>query len=196
MFRSKLFPRHLRRRQVGKRMADKLRPKAAFAIEALLEREDDQHLANVFPHLLDAALLPRPELRADIVNDGHAELVELARQAQVEFGEVDEHRGVWPSPFGLAHHFAEAAIDERNVPDDLDNADFGNLSRIHQKVATGGAHLVSANAEELQLERRSLVRELAAQSFHQLRAIKFAGGLSRGDEDTHTGIMTGQRCQL
>src|SRR5664280_1118161 len=196
MFRSKLLPRHLRRRQVGKRMADKLRLNAALAVEALLERENHQHLANIFPHLLDATLLPRPELRADVVNDRYPALVQLARQAQIEIGEVDEHRGVWPSPFGLAHNFAEAAIDERNVLDDLDNADFGDLSRIHQKVATGGAHLVSANAEELQIGRRSLVRELAAQSFHQLRAIKFAGGLSRGDEDTHTGIMTGQRCQL
>src|SRR5664280_395570 len=196
MFRSKLLPRHLRRRQVGKRMADKLRLNAALAVEALLERENHQHLANVFPHLLDAALLPRPELRADIVNDGHAELVQLARQAQVEFGEVDEHRGVWPSPFGLAHHFAEAAIDERNVLDDLHDADFGDLSRIHQKVATGRAHLVSANAEELQIGRRSLTRELAARSFHELGAIELAGGLSRGDEDTHTGIMTGQRSRL
>src|ERR1035441_2647826 len=101
-------------------MADKLRLNAALAIEALLEREDQQHPANVFAYLLDAALLPRPELRADVVNDRHAALVQLARQAQVELGEVDEHGGVWPSPFGLAHHFAEAAIDERNVLDDLD----------------------------------------------------------------------------
>ncbi len=35
-------------------------------------------------------------------------------------------------PFGLVHHLAEAAIDERNVLDYLDDADFGDLSRIHQ----------------------------------------------------------------
>jgi len=121
--------------------------------------------------------------------------VQFACQAQVEIGKVDKHGGVWPPPFGLAHHFAEAAIDERNVLDYLDNADLGDLARIHQKIATGGAHLVSANAEELQVGRRSLMGELAAQSFHELGAIKLAGGLSRGDEDTHSGIMTGRSCQ-
>jgi hypothetical protein len=40
-----------------------------------------------------------------------------------------------------------------------------------------------------------LTRELESQSFHELGAIELAGGLSRGDEDTHTGIMTGQRRQ-
>src|ERR1700690_3993328 len=116
-------------------MANKLRLNAALAIEALLEGEDHQHLANVFAYLLDAALFPRPQLRADVVNDRHAALVQLARQAQVEIRKVDQHGGVWESLFGLAHHFAKAAIDERNVLDDLDNADFGDLARIHQKVA-------------------------------------------------------------
>jgi hypothetical protein len=35
-----------------------------------------------------------------------------------------------------------------------------------------------------------LTRELESQSFHELGAIELAGGLSRGDEDTHTRIMT------
>src|ERR1039458_1696816 len=96
-------------------MADKLRLNAALAIKALLEGKDHQHLANVLAHLLDAALLPRPQLRADVVNDRHSAVVQLARQAQVELGKVDEHRGVWPSPFGLAQDLVEAAIDERNV---------------------------------------------------------------------------------
>src|ERR1035438_3031449 len=109
-------------------MADKLCLNASLAIEALVEGEDHQHLANIFAHLLDAALLPRPELRADVVNDRHPKLVQLARQAQVEIGKVDQHRGVWPSPFGFAHHFAEAAIDERNVLDHLDDADLDRKS--------------------------------------------------------------------
>src|ERR1019366_1337542 len=107
---------------VGKRMADKLHLNAALAIEAFLEGEDHHHPANIFAHALDAALLPRPKLRADVVNDRHAALVQFARQAQVEIGKVDEHRGVRPPPFDLAHHVAKAAIDERNVLDHLHDA--------------------------------------------------------------------------
>ena len=104
-------------------------------------------------------LLPRPQLRADVINDRYPALVQFARQAQVEVGEVDEHRGVWASPFRLAHHLAEAAIDGRNVLDHLDDADLGDLARVHQELATGGAHLLAANAEELQRSARGVCCE-------------------------------------
>jgi hypothetical protein len=35
-------------------------------------------------------LLPGPELRADEVDDGNAEAVEFAGEAEVDLGEVDE----------------------------------------------------------------------------------------------------------
>jgi hypothetical protein len=59
------------------------------AIERLLEREDHQHPVDVLPHQPDALLLPGPQLRADEVDDGNAEAVELPGQPEVDFWEVD-----------------------------------------------------------------------------------------------------------
>ncbi len=111
VFGRKLFPGHRRWWQVGKRMADKLRLDAVLAIEAFFEREDHQHLAHVLANALDATLLPRPKLRTDVINDRHAAFVQFACQTQIEVRKVDENGGVWPSPFGLTHHLAKAAID-------------------------------------------------------------------------------------
>ena len=185
VFAGKLLAGDARRGQVGQRMADELRRNAALAIKLLFEGKDHQHLANVLAHALDAALLPRPQLRADVVDDGHAALVQLARQAQVEVGEVDEHGGVRTASLGFANHLAKAAIDRGNVLDDLDDADLGDLSRIDQQIAAGGAHLLAAHAEELDAGRRIGLGDLPPQSLDQLCAVEFAGGFARRDQNSH-----------
>src|SRR5271167_4936671 len=130
-------------------MSDELRFDATLAVERLLEREDHQHAAAVLPHKLDSSLLPRPELRAHVVNDRHAALVQLAGKAEVEVREVDEHTHVGGAPLSLVQHLVEAAIDGGNVLDDFNDADFGDLTSVRQQLAAGRAHLVSADAEEL-----------------------------------------------
>ncbi len=106
---AKCFASDRRQRQVGQRMPDKFRVDTALAIELLFEGEDDQHLAHVLPHQLDARLPPRPQLRADVINHRDPALVQLARQPKVEVGEVDEHSGVWFSPLGLGRPLCETA---------------------------------------------------------------------------------------
>ena len=82
------------RRKIGERMADELGCDAALAVELLFEGEDNQHLADVLANALDAPLLPSPQLRADVVNDGYVQLMEFASKAQVEVWEVDENSGI------------------------------------------------------------------------------------------------------
>ena len=166
-------------------MADKFRRNAALAIKLFFEGKDHQHLANIFPHALNAALLPRPQLRADVVDHRHAALVQFAGQAQVKVGEVDEHSGVRPATFRLADDLPKPAINRRNVLDDLDDADLGNLSRIDQQIAACGAHLVAAHSEELDVGRRIGLGDLPAQSLDQLCAVEFAGGFARRDQNSH-----------
>src|SRR5271157_743813 len=176
-------------------MPYELRFDAALTIKLLLEREDHQHPADVLTHAFNASLLPGPELRTDVVNDGNAALVKFAGEPQIEIWEVDEHRRIGPAPLRLAHHLAKAAIDGWNVLDDLDDADFGDLASVRQQLAAGRAHLLAADAEEIDLSIRLPLGDLFAQGLHQLCAIKFARCLSCGDEDSHSGIMTGGSCQ-
>src|SRR5580692_7821329 len=76
-------------RQLSEGMADELGVDAALAVERLLEREDDQHAADVLLHQLDAVFLPGPQLRTDEENYRHAEAVELFGEPEVDLGEVD-----------------------------------------------------------------------------------------------------------
>ena len=56
---------------------------------------------------------------------------------------------VGAAALGLADDFAKAAIDGRDMLDDLDNANFGDLARVDQQLASGVAHALSADAEEV-----------------------------------------------
>ena len=77
--------------KLGQRMADKLGVDAALAVKRLLKGKDDQHAVDVPLHQLDAVFLPGPELRADEVDDGNAEAVELLGEPEMDVGKVDEH---------------------------------------------------------------------------------------------------------
>ena len=111
-------------------MPHELSRDATLAIELLLEGKNHQHLVHVFANALDAALLPGPQLRTDVIDNRDSLRVKLAGQAQVEVRKVDQHGCVGASPFRFAHDLAKAAIDVGNVLDDLDDADLGDLARV------------------------------------------------------------------
>src|SRR5258707_13157868 len=63
---------------------------AVPAVKLLLKGKDHDHLANVFLDLLYAAGTPGPDLRADEIEHGNAQAMQLSRQSQVEVREVDQ----------------------------------------------------------------------------------------------------------
>jgi hypothetical protein len=91
-------------------MADEFGGDAALAVELLFKREDDQHALDVFAHEPDAVLLPGPELRADEVDDGNAEAVELLGEAEMNLGKrggfhpADRTHDGRAGPAGCAQH--------------------------------------------------------------------------------------------
>ena len=58
------------------------------------------------------------------------------------------------------------------MAEDFGDADDGEIFRIDDCVAAGGAHAVSADAEEFELQ------VVAAQGFDELRAVHFPGGFA------------------
>src|SRR5579859_7495194 len=107
MLRGKLFARYLWRRRIGQRMSNIADFDAVLAVELLLEREDHDHLADIFLDLLDAAGTPGPYLRADEVENGNAQAVQLARQTQVEVREIEQDGGVRLAPSGFGNQMLE-----------------------------------------------------------------------------------------
>ena len=145
----------------------------------LFEGEDDQHLAHVTLDLRDALRPPRPELRADIVDDGNAAPVKLARQAEVPVGKVDEHGGVRFAGIHRAQQFAEFAPDFRQSGDDLSQADHRDVLGVHDQTTAGAAHAFAAHAEAVQ-------RWLTFfQGGDQQRAVVFAGSFPGRDQQSH-----------
>src|SRR5271169_6422946 len=118
-------------------MPNKLGLNPTLAIKLFFEREDDQHLPHVFPNQLDARLPPRPELWADVVNHRDSALVQFARQAEVEVGEIDEHGGIGTPALRLGDDFVEEPKDTRQVFHYLSQSDHCDLAGVHDQVTSG-----------------------------------------------------------
>jgi hypothetical protein len=90
------------------------------------------------------------------------------------------------------------------VPEDLSDADNGQIFGINDSVAPSGAHPVAADAEEMKLlclcgdsrfrlsggaKLRFLPRGSAAQGFDKLRTVHFAGSFPGRDQDSQAMIV-------
>ena len=95
-----------RRRQLEQRMPDERHRHARRFVERRLERKDHQHAIGDALHRLQPAAAPGPELRADVVHDGHAALVQRARGKEIEIGKVDRDEDVGRRLFRRAHQRA------------------------------------------------------------------------------------------
>jgi hypothetical protein len=72
-----------------------------FLIEVDLEAEKDQHLVHDLADHLQPPATPGPHLRADVVDNLHASLLQLARKPQIELGKVDKNSRGRASPVDL-----------------------------------------------------------------------------------------------
>ena len=157
---------------------------SAIAIELFFEGKDDERLVDVLAQKLDAPLPPCPELWTDVVDDGNAALAHLARHPPVESGRIDDDGKVGAALVGGANQFFVKAENFWEMADDLSDTDDGEVFGVDDDVAAGGAHAVSARAEE-----RDAAGDSSAQSFNQLRSIHFARSFARRDQNLHAAIV-------
>ncbi len=168
-------------------MSDEGRIHSTLAIELLLKGKNHQGLVNVFAKKLDASLTPRPELRAHVVDDRDAALLHLARDPPVECGRVDHDRKIGTAAVGFGDQVMERCVNLGKMAKDLGDADDREVFGVDDRVTSGGAHALTAHAEEFKR------RVLTAQRLDQLRAIHFSRSLAGGDEDAHRGIVMATR---
>ena len=166
-------------------MSDEGRIHAAIAVKLFFERENYQSLVDISAQQADASLTPCPELRANVIDDGDATLAHLASYAPVEGRRINDYGERGMAPVGLGDQLVKQAVDFGQMADDFGNADDGEVLGVDNRVASGGAHAVSAHAEKF---RRRIA---ASQSLDELSAVHFTGGLARGDENSHASIVAG-----
>lgn len=129
-------------------MADVGGGDAAVAEELLFEGEDAQELCQGAAHRVHAILSPRPGLGGDELHYGDAEFPEAFRDAEVEAGGVSEDGEVGFLVRRGAGKFVEDAEDARDVGDDGEQTDDGELALVHDGSDAGGLHAGAGDAEE------------------------------------------------
>ena len=120
--------------------------------ETHLERQDGEQMVYIALDVLDAVLLPRPNLRRDVVEHlGQPVLVHELGDVEIEARVVDQdHRVGSPLPDILLalRHVAE---DGRQVEEHRDEAHIGHLAVVAHQGSSLGGHLVATEEAELGL---------------------------------------------
>src|SRR5580658_1419907 len=153
-------------------MADESRIDSAVAVELFFEGKDHQSFVGVVADEADASLPPCPELRRDVVDHGNAALLHLPGYAPVECGRVDHDGEIGLATVGFFDQMLEQAVDLGQMAKDFGDADYRKIFRVDDRVAAGGTHAVSADAEEFDL------RVEAMQGFDELCAVHFPGSFA------------------
>ena len=156
-------------RQLGQRMSNKCRIDSALPIKLFLEGKDDQGLVNIVAQQANASLAPGPELGCDVLDSGDTTSFHLAGDTPIEGGGVDDDGKVGPAAVSFADESFVETQDLRQMAEDFSDSDNGEILRIDNSVATGGAHAISTDSEEF--ERWIMT----AQGFDEFRAVHFTG---------------------
>src|SRR5439155_3823435 len=121
-------------------MPDKFHIHFRASIDFFFEWKDDEHLIDKLFNLFDTALSPCPYLRADVVEDRSACLLNALRQPQIEIGKIDEDccgRRLALNVFG---QMVEHPIESPEMTNNLERPDNSCLLDIAFQLNAGLAH--------------------------------------------------------
>ena len=163
------------------RMADELGVDAALAVEGLLEWKDDEHLGDALLDPAKTVALPGPELWRDEPYDGDAGAAQVASEAEVHVGEVDEDGDAGAIAADGANETAVARIDVGDVAEDLGDAHDGDVLGAHDLLLVLAGHLGAAEAGE------GCAWEAGAECGDHLGSVGVAGGFASRKEDARIG---------
>ncbi len=153
----------------------------AVGIERGFEREDDEHFGDALLDPAEAAPLPGPELGGDEPDDGNVAAFELAGEAEVDVGEIDEDGGGGGGSVDAADEFAVLGVDVGGVAKDLGDAHVGDVLCADDAGLSGLLHEEAAEAGE------GGGGELLFEGRDELGAVEIARGLAGGEEEVRIG---------
>ena len=162
-------------------MSDEFGLDLAVAVEGLFEGEDDEHLRDALLDPAEALPFPGPELGGDEPDDGDVAVGEVAGDAEVDVGEIDEDGGGGWFSFDGADEFAVLAVDEGGVPEDLGDAHVGDVFGADDAALAGFGHLVAAETGE------GGGGECGGECADDLCAVVVARGLTGREEEVRVG---------
>ena len=138
------------RREIDQRMADELHRHAGLAIDRLLERKDHEHAIGDLANRLDPPGTPRPDLRADVVDDRDAEpLARRARGGKLKSEIVDDDERVGRSGLAASTSRRFAARKCRHLRDDLGEAGDRQAAVVLEETSAGRGELRPAQPADV-----------------------------------------------
>ena len=163
-------------------MADKLHRHRGLAIDRLLEGKDHEHAVGNLPHRLHPPGTPRPQLRADVVDDRNAEAFDAACQRKIEVGKIDDDERVGPLGARPVDQAPKRRQRSRNFRDRLRQARHGKAAVIRNRPAARRDKLGPSEAGHHRAGRKP--DELADQS----AGVQIAGCFAAGKQETRRHI--------
>src|SRR5712675_1794444 len=153
-------------------MADELDGHTGVAINGFLERKYDEHSIRDFANRLDPSWTPRPDLRADVIDDRNAELFAVAGEADVEAKVVDDDQNPRPIGPGRGNESPFRRCKRRHLGDELGETRDGQASVVLEQTTATPHELGPASPTHLARRRQQ------AQFARQRASVKVARGLA------------------
>src|SRR5207302_3556474 len=99
--------------------ADNNRAQTGCHIELGFKWKDTEHKINGLSHLGNATLVPRPDLRANVINNFQVWEFHVQRmgKAQVKSRVIDQHDCTWPHRINLRNGCLKLLSKKRVTPD-------------------------------------------------------------------------------
>src|SRR3954462_9602473 len=145
-------------------MSDELDRAAGVPVNRLFERKDHEHAIGNGLNRLDATGPPRPDLRADVVDDRNPKRLEVAGEADIEAEIVDDDEDVWTVGSGGRHEATFGRIQGGERRDDFRETGDGEPAIIGEQPAAAPNKLGAAASADFARRRKrvQLARECAS----------------------------------
>src|SRR5262249_7310677 len=150
---------------------------AVLAVEVYFKRKDDQHPIDVALQRVHSIAPPRPDLRADVVDDAETLAMKAPCEPHVEVGPVDQHYDRRPSGERGSDQLSICSIETGQLSQHLADSNRGDRTDVDHKIDSGLAHLVSAGAKKTEVD----LRIERSQRAGEVSAMFVAAGLSGDD---------------
>ena len=156
-------------------MPDERDRHAGLLVERHLEGKDHQHAIDEPSDALDPRAPPRPELRADVVHDRHAELVNGPRQNQIEVRKINRNEDVRSLDLRRPNELPIETPRSRKDTKRLGEARHGQPAEVADELRARSPEPLSSEADDPD------VRLEPPQLGCQRRGVQIPGGFAARD---------------
>ena len=159
-------------------MADEFHGHTGVGIKPFFEGKDAKGVGEPPAHQIHAPGPPCPELRANVINVSNAPGAQLARETQVEAGEVRQDGEGRATALGFVNEATHGAEQRRQTLEHFGDSDDGDFGLVSDDLDACGAHLRAAHAENRHVQA-------LLQRCREPRSVHVSGSFAGGEKERY-----------